>query len=416
MQNWRNFNKTQMTRKAERKGGGGKFPPWEMELLVFEENETFFMRFLPPETSASYQRWYHWPAGGFPHTCTLEHPAFGEKCVFCHITPDDKDERAAFRARRTLRTVMDVIDFRYFHIIPHPEKDGKETLARCKHDDPEPKKNRCHLCSSDSERVSQRHGPSHKVIELTQDQWDQVWAVHGKLQGTCIHVDEENGTCDAKNYAVAYLCEHCEHVMIDEDEINRMPDKQMAMTLGEVQTCPKCSKTDYLYGVYACDNGGRSMIPSEAAEAAELSPEKRALFLPEDAEHWVVRGSMFDKVLEATITGKQKKIGKKDVVLKGFLFNDSPAWSTATEDLEQFGCNEEQVEKICTPWDLSERYRPEKGVKTEDYPDEASWVVGVLEAQAEAAGVPLPDGWGGTGGGGSPWGKKGGGMRSFRGA
>jgi hypothetical protein len=416
MRNWRDFNKQQMQDRSERKGGGGKFPPWEMEQLTFEVGETFYLRFLMPESGAPYKRFYHWPLGGFPHSCTLEHPDFAdfeEPCVMC-FEFDSKEDRG----RRTMRTVMEVIDFRYFHIVPHPEKENKETIARCEHDDPNPKRNRCNWCASDQERIAKRHGPAHKVVELTQDQWDQVWGIHMKLQGKCTQlVQNEEGevhVCDEDNYPVAYMCEHCEHVLYDEDDIRKTPKKQMAQIVNSKQTCPNCSAEDFVWPILACDGGGRSMTPSEQKQYDSLSPEEREAFQPEDADHWVEPGSMFSKVLEATITGKEKKIGKKMVTLKNFNFSDSPDWSTLENDLAQFGLDEEVVEKLCTPWDLDERYRPEKGVKLEEYPDKKAWAAEVLNSQAESIKVDNPN-KGSGGGGGSPWGKKGGGMRSFKG-
>lgn len=156
------------------------------------------------------------------------------------------------------------------------------------------------------------------------------------------------------------------------------------------------------------------MTPSENKHFESLEPGERAKFSPEDAEHWVVRGSMFDKILEVTVTGKEKKIGKQDVVLKNFNFSTGPEWSTVYNDLQLFSLDDEEIEKLCKPWDLEERYRPEKGVKPEEYPDEEAWVEAVLDAQAEAAGVKNP--FSSSGGSKNPWGKKSGegGMRSFR--
>jgi hypothetical protein len=416
MRNWRNFNKQQMQQRSERKtgGGGGKFPPWEMETLTFDVGETFYLRFLMPESGAPYKRFYHWPQGGFPHSCTLENPAFSEfevPCVLCDTFPNKED-----RGRRSMRTVMEVIDFRYFHIVPHPEKEGKETIVRCEHDDPNPKRNRCNWCAEDNERIAQRHGPTHKVVELTQDQWDQVWGIHVKLQGKCTQIIEDDSgdqkVCDADNYPVAYLCEHCENVLYDEDDIRKTPKKQMEQTVNAKQSCNNCGAHDFVWPILACDNGGRSMTPSEQKHYDSLSPEDRLKFKPEDADHWVSPGSMFSKVLEATITGKEKTIGKNRVTLKNFNFSTGSEWSTLEADLGMYNLADAEVEKLCTPWDLDERYRPEKGVKPGDYPDEKAWAAEVLNAQAESVNVNNPNKP--SSGGGSPWGNKSGGGRSFR--
>ena len=155
------------------------------------------------------------------------------------------------------------------------------------------------------------------------------------------------------------------------------------------------------------------MTPAEQKRYDEMPPEERAAFRPEDADHWVVRGSMFDKVLEVTITGKEKNIGGKMVTLKGFNFSTGPEWSRLEDDLAQFNLEDEAIEKLCEPWDLDERYRPEKSVKPDEQPSEEAWVEAVLDAQAESAGVKNP--WGGSGSK-NPRGKtsEGGAKRSFR--
>jgi hypothetical protein len=285
-------------------------------------------------------------------------------------------------------------------------------VERCLHNDPDPKRIRCGTCKDGDERISERHGPRHKVVELTGDQWDDFWATHQKLQGTCIYVNPDGEVCDAENYPVLYVCESCEGTLIDEDDISRMSAKQLANVTGRRQVCDHCGHEDYLWGIYGCDHGGRSMKPSEDAAYAEMSPEEREKFLPEDADHWVVRGSMFDKVLEVTVTGTDKKIGDKMVVLKGFNISTGADWSTAEDDLAQFGIEGEAAEKIIEPWDLDERYRPEKSVKIDDMPSKEEWVTEVLAAQAESGSLENP--WSNTGsrwGGGS---KGGGAKRTFR--
>ena len=414
MRSNRAFNKTQQQRKASRKTGGSKFPPWEMSTLTFDPGETFHARFKSPgEGEGAYQRYFHWPQGGFPHECTLEHPSFGERCVGCVTFPEKTD-----RGKRTLRTAVEVIDFRYFHIVPHPEKENKDTITRCVHSDPNPKRNRCNTCADKDPEQAKRHGPRRKVVELTQGQFDQVWAAHLKLEAQCIQVDGEGNVCDAENYPVAFLCEHCEDVLMDEKEIQEMPWKQLAQFTGNVQTCEGCSQEDFPWGIYACANEGRSMTPGEEAKYQSLSDEDKADFLPEDASHWVLQGSMFDKTLEVTVAGEEKLIGDKMVVLKNFNFGTSADWASIEDDLAPYDLSDDEVEELISPLDLRERYRPERSVKRSDYPDddrgEAAWVDDVLAKQADGLRVDNP--FGKSNGGGNPWGGNGGGgsKRSFK--
>mgnify|MGYP003643305400 CR=1 FL=1 len=404
---WNKFNRRNQER-ASAKNNREKFPPWEMNQLTFVPDETFYARFLEPEQGVPYDKAYHWPQGGGPHACTLEHPDFDEKCVFCYYFSEKGD-----RGRRTVRTVLDVLDFRYWHIIDHPKREGKETIQRCAHDDPSPTKIRCAGCKSPAPRTSERHFGGHKVVELTGDQWDSVWMIHSKLQKTCIHQDEDGSLCEGKVYPISYLCANveCGHQMLSEEDIEGLDDVQLAHDINNLYTCESCGHEDYPAGVFICESKdgitGRTRTPAEE-EAYGPNPTAG----PEEGGHWAVRASMFDKALEVTIKGTAKRIGDNDVVLKSFNFSDSPDWSTAEDDLLNFGIEGEAAEKIIAPWDLSQRYRPERKVKREDCATGEEYVDAVLDSQAESISQKNPYPAVGKKGGFSGGGGRGG-LRSF---
>lgn len=395
MQNWQNFNRL-ASQGNNNSGGGGdkKWDPWEMDNLQFVPDETFYIRVLPPQDGGPYQYGYHWPPGGRKYTCTRDLPGFNGKCVFCETFSGK-----GVQGRRQERMVLEVVDFRYFHITPHPTKDNRETITRCEHDDPQPRNNRCALCASGNERVAQRHGPRHKVLELNQSQWKAVVSTHGKLQNYCIAVNDAGHVCGKKTYLTALTCVQCQHPAADFDQLRTLSDIQVAQITNSKQTCKSCSHHDFLWQVYACDGGGVSRLGPDTNDT------------PNGASHRTVCGSMCDKVLEVTVVPEKKKIGNKDVTLKHLNFSTGAGWSTLEDDLKEFGLSAEDIEKIAEPMDLDRFYQPMRQVKVKDHDTTESWVAAVLAAQAEACGSSNPFGDGPSGGPSGPWGNRG--LRSF---
>jgi hypothetical protein len=373
-----------------------------MEKMLFNKGETFYMRVLRPTDGRVHRRKFHWPANGLPIECTEDHPDFFSqdmnkgRCSLCAIFPDKKD-----RAKQKTVDVLEVIDFRFFHIVPDEKKGGdKETIERCVHDEPDEdiRENRCYLCANDDPRVSTRHFGGHKVFELPSYQYEQLWAAHAKLTETCISVvgQEQDGSpviCGEKNYILTFICRHCEDELLDEKVSRQMAPLAKQKYKAARQRCSnqQCGQTDFPYTIYACNSGkGRSPTPSEIRDGVK----------PPEGEHWVIRGGMFDKPLEVTIAGQEKTIkGQKDpIVLKNLNISTGSSWSGVVDDLVMFGFDHEQIEKICEPWDLHHRYRPSFKLKPDDYPNKAAWVEAVLREQAEAVNRPYPfqDGSGGA--------------------
>lgn len=402
--NWNDsFRRGHLEKQEERKSNFGdkKFDPFELEKVTFEAGETFYLRVLKPVDGRVFTRPFHWPQGGGPHTCTRDWPGFDEKCCWCHYHGDKDD-----RARRREVDVMEAIDFRFFHIVPHPTKDGKETVAVCSHPEPDghlPQRNRCPSCNSNDERTKERHFGGHKVLEMNQEQYGALYAAHDKLSKTCIALTGEGKICGKQNYPVSFVCSKCEAELVSEKGIRESSEVELRKFVDHRQECPECGNQDFPFGIYACDGDGRTPLPSEIEGAMAGEP-------PKDAAHWVIKGSMFDKVLEITIQAEQKKIGDKMATLKKFQVSTGEEWSSVSDDLRNFGFNDEEIEELCKPWPLEHRYRPEfinreQGESDEDY------VQRVLDKQAEAIGKPNP--FSSAGGGSRRFGGRAG-ARSFR--
>jgi hypothetical protein len=352
-----------------------------METLTFDVGETFLLRFMQPADDKPYDRYYHWPKGGYPHTCTLETPGFDGKCVFCHFDREMKDEAEARGQKansslyRRHQDVLEVIDFRYFHVVPDPNRDGKDTVERCSHNESAlPSRVRCHNCNSDDPETSKRYFGGHKVFEMNRTQYNQVWAAHEKLSNTCIHVNGDGEVCGAKVYPVSYICEGCQEEVISEDEINRTPPAQLEKQVNFPHNC-SCGHTDYLFEVSICENGGRTPVG-----------ENDTL---EDADHGVVRAGIFDKVLEVTVAGEQQSSGDRTWTQKNLSFGTGAEFSSVLMDLEDSGFSPEEVENMVRPWSLDHRYRPER-LKRDDYGSDEEFVEAVLDAQAESIGKKNP--------------------------
>ena len=411
------FDRSVYDRDNERASqGGGDFLPWEMEKMNFDVGETFYVRFLAMLGVFGYD--HHWPSSGMKDACTAKLPEFGGdpvkgggKCVYCqHFGSKEK-------GKLQYKDVFEVIDFRYFHIVPSPKKSGSFVVKRCAHDDPVPKHNRCVLCNNGNAEQATRYFGGHKLWEVNNEQYLQIMSAHGKLQGTCVAAlgtetiegKEVVKICGEKTFLLAFLCPKCEATLLDEDEIRKSADQQIATFRKTKQKC-KCGHEDYPYGIYACEGDGRTPTPSEIEKGVP----------PEKGSHWVVRGSLFDKVLECTVAGQTKKIGKDDVKLKQLSFSTGEDWSRVDDDLKAFGQTDENIVKMCEAWNLDEKYRP--GAYVKDAPkrdafkdDIEGYVAAVLDMQAANCGKPNP--YGGSGGGRGSFAGKGEettGRRSFK--
>jgi DNA-directed RNA polymerase subunit RPC12/RpoP len=393
--------KQSQQKEESRRGSSGTFPPWEMEVFTYNVDETGRIRFLDPGDRGPYEKYFHFPQGGFPHACTLEHPLFDGKCVFCHFDQEAKEQAKAQGAKSTsslyrrFERVMELVDFRFMHIIPHPKKQGKETLIQCQHDGPDlPSRVRCNWCRHDNERYKERHFGGHKVFEMNKTQWGQILGLHNKLGRTCIHMDVDGDGnpdpetfCGQEVYPVEYKCSSCGHTVLDDDKLATMSDAALFKYTDFEYECEKCGEKDFLEEVSVC----------------------------ESSKHDPKQASLFDKMIEFTITGEassftnnrgeEQKYTKKD-----FSFDTGQPFTYLDDDLETLGFPPEEAAEMIKLWDLDWRFRPERK-DPKEYTSDDAYVDAVLDAQAESLKKPNP--YGSSGSVSAPFGNRGTGNRSF---
>lgn len=369
--------------KAAKKKGKGKL--WEMEEFQLHIGEEAMVRCLPlPEGTDPYVRKFHWPQGSGPKTCTAEIPEFGAKCVYCHYDQEhkaeqqklaeaararnEKHDKVASRLNQKTVTVLEVVDFRYYHIVPG-EGDEKEVM-RCNVEGPEADGERCEFCASEDAAVQARVFGGGRRWQLKDDQLGQLFEAHKRLQKICVHVDEKGKICEKEAYVVEVTCGSCGEALIPSEKVRRMPSKELELALKKEYKCGKCGHEGYADVAAACKSG----------------------------EHDAVRGSIFDKNLVVTCSGEEKKLafakpGEKSTWEDKVLNFDTTAcpFESITDSLSNWGFEDEKIEEICKPKDLAWKFRPEF-LDPKKYPNPDTYVEAVLNSQAEMLKKPNPFG------------------------
>lgn len=364
---------------AKKKGGGG-LKPWERDKFKIVVGEDAMVRFLPlPEGSDPYVRKFHWPQGGGPKTCTAEIAEFGGKCVYCFFDQDHKDrqrkeaeaakasgrEHKKMASRLGLKsvTVMEVIDFRYYHVIPG-ESAGEQAMVRCNVDGPDGDADRCEHCASGDPSIAARQFGGGRQWELKDDQLAQIFAAHTALQKICVHQDDKGNVCQKETYVVELLCRNCNNPLVDSEKVRRMPARDIEKELKKTPRCGSCGTVDYPVPISACKSGS----------------------------HDAVRGTIFDKTLVVSCTGETKQLfGTKETYEEKILSFDvkSEPFLSIGESLASWGFSDKEIEDFCKPQDLHWKYRPEyidpkKYGSSDDHVGlNHGYVAAVLDSQAE---------------------------------
>lgn len=366
------MNNRDKERAAKKKGGGLK--PWERDQFQISIDETAMLRFLQiPEGQDPYIRKFHWPQGTGPKTCTAEIADFAGKCVYCfydqdHKAKQQKEAEAAkaqgrehkkigSRLNQKSVTVMEVIDFRFYHVVPG-EKADEKSMVRCNVEGPEADPDRCEYCASEDESIKAREFGGGRRWELKDDQLAQVFAAHTQLQKICVHVDDKGDICQKETYVVELLCSKCNAPLIDSEKVRRMASKDIEKELKKNPTCPSCKHVDYPQPVSACKTGA----------------------------HEAVRGTIFDKNLVVVCSGETKELfGTKETYEeKNFSFDiRAEPFCSVQDSLSMWGFSDEEIEKFCKPQDLHWKFRPEF-IDPKKYPTPDEYIAAVLESQAEA--------------------------------
>lgn len=392
----RHVKETHQKKKENRKKGGIK--PWEMERVNPAVNETEMFRFLyPGENVDIFIRKFHWPEGQGPSTCTSEIAEFSGHCCYCHYheaymqeQKKKQDEAKAkgqkynypqSRLRQQEQHIMELIDFRFYHVVEGEKAEGsnepEKSMEKCNVDGPDGDPERCEHCSSSNPEEAKRVFGGHRLWEMKSDYMDQLMAAHQRLQKVCVHVDEQTGeVCGKEAYVVGLQCEKCKNDLVDPAAVRKMSTKDIE-SLMQPQECSACKHKGYPDLQSACKSD----------------------------QHEAVRGQIWDKNLIVTCVGETKEIkqaGGKTIEYEArkYSFDSTQEpFCTVMDYLLGWGFEEEEVEKMCAPWDLDYYYRPEwisltdketnKDKPVEDYVQE------VLNKQAEKLNKPNP--WSATG-------------------
>jgi hypothetical protein len=380
---WNDFRRNALEQQEqinERSSGGTVFMPWQLETFTIQPGQTGELRFLMPTEGGPFLKYYHWPKGGYPHACTAMLEEFDEKCIFCHYHEMSREEaRDAARAAgkdpskaksnssmyQRMERVLEVIDFRYFHVVPHAKKEGKLDVALCGHDSKDlPSRVRCSLCRSNDEDQAKRWFGGHKVWELNKTNWATVWGLNEGMGRTCINVEDDK-ICGKDVYPVSFVCGECGHEYLDDGKLQGMSDKDIAAHANNRQQCPECDASGFPQEVAVCDSG----------------------------THEPQRAMIFDKNFVLSCQGEPAKFSDgTEYVKKNLNFDTSPPFSHVAGDIAQHGFSEEEIEGLITPMDLPERYKPERKDKSE-YNSLEAYVADVLKTQASSINKPVPNGW-----------------------
>jgi len=366
-------NKREMERDSKKKGGTGGLKPWEREQFKLAIGESAMVRFLQiPNDADPYVRKFHWTPAG-PKTCTSEIAEFSGKCVYCFYDQDHKSKqqkeaeaaklsgqnykRVASRLAQKSVTVVEVIDFRYYHIVPEANPQDK-VMVRCNVDGPDSDPDRCEYCAAEDESIRAREFGGCRRWELQDDHLNQVFAAHTQMQKICVHANEDGTVCQKETYVVELLCEGCSAPLVEPEKVRRMPAKDIEKELKKSPTCRQCGHVGYPVAVSACKSNA----------------------------HEAVRGSVFDKNLIVNCTGETKKLfGTKETYKKkiySFDIRSEPILSIQ-DSLANWGFSDEEIVKICQPQDLNWKFRPEY-IDSKKYSSSDEYVTEVLESQSEA--------------------------------
>jgi len=380
--------------RAARKQKGLK--PWEMSEFRLSVDEQALCRFHPTGEQP-YVRKYHWPEGTGPKTCTAEMALFSGKCCYCHYDTDHKTneqrkleearskkeqyKKVQSRLNQQSRSMMQVTDFRYYHISASSTGEGKDVIV-CNVEGPDGDPDRCEQCADEDEATKARLFGGARRWELKDDHLGQIFAAHQRLKKICIFQHEDGSLCEQEAYVIELNCRECGHNLEDPEKVRRMPTKEIEAKSKKDVVCPNCTSKDSPTQVFACRGG----------------------------EHEAKPGSIFDKSVRVMCSGEMKETwDKKKYEDKVFTFDTNcEIFETAEETLQAWGFEDEEIKKILAPIDFSWTFRPE-WINPNDHKEDEEYVNAVLDAQAEAIKKVNPWGTGPAGGF-----KGGGGARSFR--
>jgi hypothetical protein len=346
------------TRRARKKGGGDKkFKPFALETFRLDPDEETMVRALDFGDGPFVQP-RHW-VNRKPVICTGNIEVFDGKCVACF----HHEEKLAEQKKNGEKLdspyyaadfyAVELIDFRYHHIIGDPDRGENATkLVDCSHAEAEPKKLRCKYCKSDRDSISERHFGGHKIWEMSRNLWMQFAANNDKIAETCVHVDEEGDVCGNDIFTLGYKCPECETEWMDQDTLDGLDKDELIEFLDDDIACENCDFEGPAEPILECATEAHPATPCE----------------------------IFDKNVGISCFGEKKR-------QYNYHVDEDP--SSIEVDLEDWGFSEEEVAEMLKMKDMSQKYRPEWIDKSKFNTDEA-YVEAVLAKQAERTGLPNP--------------------------
>jgi hypothetical protein len=365
-------------------GGGRKFPPWQAALIMAAAGDDFQAALLnePP-----YLRALHWT--DLPHECTSDNPLFEGKCVYCDDAQQKEIENEKIEARggqpkqfkhyRRQAFVIRAVDFRMFHFVPDPKKEGKSMVAACQFPDldvPAGAPDVCAWCRHQDKYVAERRflGVRRWEIETASDLWKTVLSADRRMNETCLHVYPDGRCCNGRNFLTSLMCGECGHLYKTSDEIHK--NKADTATFAEqVQECPACHKKGKPHAEWTCSRAVKDGTP-------------------ECPHHMSLPATLPDGVIHVVCRGEKNTQG--NVVRKYAVDGDHRV--TAADVLrERYNMDDAAIEKLLTSnVEMARLYYPERKDPTgEDFNkggkfDKDGYVLAVLTAQAENLGVENP--------------------------
>ncbi len=365
---------------------GNKFPeraPWATERFQMQIGEPAGrIRILNPGDDGFLTINQHRTNGWKTHTCTEDQPGFDGDCVFCNYwakaEKGTEDKRNLYP--KTM-TAVELIDFRYHHIVERPNRQGemRKVVVRCEYDTPEiptrgrgPKCPHCEDAKDPGSTTSERFFGGHKVWEMSSKQRKMLEAINTELGGTAFYKDHEGYVTELNAYTIGFRCNSCHHEALSEEQFNSMTDEEVDDFASDDWTCPECGNVD---------------LPEEVWIGEDV--EQNEYNMDDDS---VYRASIFDKDIEILCTGDKLNLGNGETRdVRSFSFDKSKfAFGLVSASLEEMGLDEQGVEDALAPWDLMDKfYRPEF-LRTQKFEDEDgnvnfdAYVDAVLDRQAAA--------------------------------
>jgi len=363
----RTLNRSQSTKPPT--GRGPSRQPWALKQFSMDIGEPpAKLRVIAPGPDGFFCSNSHFV--GRNRRCTQD--IFGGKCVYCHEQARAKDKQTARDLNKRFKYTLEVIDFRYHHIVEEEVKGAmRNVLKRCASDDVDPKFKRgrgCKYCSSSKASEAERHGPARKRWELSSKGFETVSNLNRELAG---HATADGEVYDA--YTVGFECAECSDQCDIELEGEPVPFDEKALAKIEPDDVEAWANREYKC---AC---GFTALPKETWIAVNGDDEE----IP-GAE----RLGIFEKSIRVDVNGEKGRDGKQ---YRTYHTSDNKDFDICPIDVElEDYVNQDEIETLMRPISFENIYRPVWDIKQEDHVNQEEYIQSVLDAQAEVLKIENP--------------------------